>query len=209
MNTLNNNVNLVGEIITEPTTIQIRGMEYYHFTLSVSRASGTQDIIPIICNVGKFRFKLGDRVVVKDGEYRSYNITKAGERNQLMLVVYARNILQTIATVNDSNIISLTGFLCKPPICRTTPKNRTVCDILLATNNRNCPSYIPIIIWGNSALMCKDLNVGSKIEVSGRIQSREYRKVLHEDIYVTKIAYEVSVNKVDILSYEKVGVKVD
>ncbi len=96
------------------------------------------------------------------------------------------------------NEISLTGFICKPPVYRHTPFGREIADILLAVNRSyNKSDYIPCIAWGRNARFCKGLEVGSKIALSGRIQSREYRKKVSEDEYVTKTAYEVSIIKLE------------
>ena len=90
----------------------------------------------------------------------------------------------------------LGGYLCKPPVYRTTPFNREISDLLVAVNRAyNKSDYIPCIAWGRNARFVQDLAVGSRIMLSGRIQSREYQKRLSEDEVVTMTAYEVSVSK--------------
>ena len=59
----------------------------------------------------------------------------------------------------------------------------------------NKSDYIPCIAWGRNARFVKNLTVGDKIAISGRIQSREYQKKLSETEVKTMTAYEVSVSK--------------
>ena len=73
----------------------------------------------------------------------------------------------------------MTDFFCKPPIYRTTPFGREITDMLVAVNRSyNKSDYIPTIAWGATPGWRKNLPVGQKIRVEGRIQSREYEKLL-------------------------------
>ena len=96
---------------------------------------------------------------------------------------------------NDENCIALTGFICKQPIYRTTPFNREICDAILAVNRKNFKSdYLPLISWGRNAKYLENMGVGTKICAEGRIQSRNYTKVI-DGITEERTAYEVSVQK--------------
>lgn len=65
--------------------------------------------------------------------------------------------------------------------------------MLLAVNRAYGKSdYIPCICWGRNARYAGNLTVGSRIQLRGRIQSREYQKRIGEGKVVDKIAYEVS-----------------
>lgn len=90
----------------------------------------------------------------------------------------------------------LSGYVCKQPVYRTTPFNREIADLLVAVNRSyNKSDYIPCIAWGRNARFVKNLAVGERIALSGRIQSREYQKKLSETDIRTMVAYEVSVSK--------------
>ncbi|MDF2520750.1 MAG: single-stranded DNA-binding protein, partial [Clostridia bacterium] len=91
-------------------------------------------------------------------------------------------------------------FICKRPIYRTTPFGREITDMLIAVNRPyNKSDYIPSIAWGRNARYSENLNVGDRIKVWGRIQSREYQKKISEDEVVTRTAYEVSISKMEIV----------
>lgn len=112
-----------------------------------------------------------------------------------MLTVFVREILTEIPGKNPNSIL-LSGYICKPPVYRTTPFNREIADILVAVNRAyNKSDYIPCIAWGRNARFVKNLSVGDKVAISGRIQSREYQKRLSETDVKTMTAYEVSVSK--------------
>ena len=97
------------------------------------------------------------------------------------------------------NQIQLDGFICKQPVYRMTPLGREICDILLAVNRSYGKSdYIPCICWGRNARFAGSLEIGSRIELVGRIQSREYQKRISEFEVVKRTAYEVSVNKLEM-----------
>jgi hypothetical protein len=132
------------------------------------------------------------------GQFRSYNKI-IGDRSKLILSVFARDITvkNKNAEINTPNSIELTGFICKIPIYRTTPFNREIADILIAVNRDfNKSDYIPAIAWGRNARFAKNLLIGEKISITGRIQSREYQKKLDDGSAETRIAYEISINTI-------------
>ena len=112
-----------------------------------------------------------------------------------MLTVFVRELLDQTAEKNPNNIL-LSGYICKPPVYRTTPFNREIADVLVAVNRAyNKSDYIPCIAWGRNARFVKNLSVGDRVAISGRIQSREYQKRLSDTEVKTMTAYEVSVSK--------------
>ena len=58
--------------------------------------------------------------------------------------------------------------------------------------------YIPCICWGRNARYASNFAVGERCLVWGRIQSREYMKKISEEDLEKRIAYEVSVSKLEI-----------
>ena len=90
------------------------------------------------------------------------------------------------------------GYICKPPIYRKTPLGREIADLLLAVNRPYGKSdYIPCICWGRNARFASSFEVGEHVQVLGRIQSREYVKRITETETEKRIAYEVSVSKLE------------
>ena len=101
----------------------------------------------------------------------------------------------------NPNQIFLDGYICKMPVYRTTPFGREIADILLAVNRAyNKSDYIPTIAWGRNSRFCQNLEVGDNIKVWGRLQSREYQKKLSDTEVIKKVAYEVSISKMERVS---------
>lgn len=177
---------------------EVFGEKFYTFDLSVERLSKTVDIIPVTISeriIAATPLRYADKLTVI-GQFRSYNKLIDG-RSKLMLTVFATDItLQEEETFNE---VMLVGYICKPPIFRTTPFNREICDILLAVNRAyNKSDYIPCIAWGRNAKFIRHMNVGEQVVIYGRIQSRSYQKRISESEFETRIAYEVSVSRISL-----------
>ena len=193
----NNKLFLRGEIVSEPQfSHEIYGEGFYELSLSVKRLSSQTDVIPITISerlIEEAKLVVGSTVTVT-GQFRSYNKVEGG-RSRLMLTAFVREILPN-EDVRNPNMICLSGYVCKPTIYRTTPFQREICDVLVAVNRAyNKSDYIPAIAWGRNARYLKNIAVGEKITVWGRIQSREYQKREGEDV-ITKTAYEISISRV-------------
>ena len=174
---------------------------FYEFTLKVPRLSEQLDELPITVSQSLVEgLREGDKIALT-GQFRSFN-RPDGERSRLILSVFAREILPVKADVNP-NTAQLTGYICKPPVYRTTPFNREICDVLLAVNRAYSKSdYIPCIAWGKNARLIKDADVGQKLEVTGRIQSRGYTKRLPDGSSQLRTAYEFSIGNVEFVAKE-------
>ena len=193
----NNKVYFMGEIISDATfSHEVYGEGFYEFYVRVMRLSGQADVLPVTISERLIRdsdLKVGS-VICALGQFRSYNKLENG-RSRLMLTVFVRELVEGTAAMNPNSIV-LSGYICKPPIYRTTPFNREIADLLVAVNRAyNKSDYIPCIAWGRNARFVQNLKVGDRVALSGRIQSREYQKRLSETDVVTMTAYEVSVSK--------------
>lgn len=193
----NNKVFISGEILTEAEfSHEVYGEGFYEMSVLVKRLSGQGDILPVTISerlINDKDLKIG-ATINAFGQFRSYNKLVDG-KSKLMLTVFVRELLDT-AGIKNPNSIVLSGYVCKPPVYRTTPFNREIADILIAVNRSyNKSDYIPCIAWGRNARFAKSLEVGEKIAISGRIQSREYQKRLNDDDVKIMTAYEVSISK--------------
>ncbi|MCL2719654.1 MAG: single-stranded DNA-binding protein [Lachnospiraceae bacterium] len=200
----NNQVVIMGEIIGDfEFSHEIFGEGFYMVDVRVERLSDSNDIIPLmvserLVNVDQ-DFK-GQNIVVS-GQFRSYNRHEE-RRNKLVLSVFAREIdfIDGIEENTQTNQIYLDGYICKEPIYRKTPLGREIADLLLAVNRPYGKSdYIPCICWGRNARYASGFIVGERCAIWGRIQSREYMKKISEDQVNKRVAYEVSVSKLELL----------
>ena len=193
----NNKVYITGEIVSDATfSHEVYGEGFYEFYVKVLRLSGQADELPVTITerlISGGELQKG-KLLSAVGQFRSYNKIENG-KSRLMLTVFIRELIEEDAEKNPNSIL-LSGYICKPPVYRTTPFNREIADVLVAVNRAyNKSDYIPCIAWGRNARFVKSLSVGDRIAVSGRIQSREYQKRFSETDVKTMTAYEVSVSK--------------
>lgn len=211
MNSIENNkVTVSGEIISDfQYSHAIYGEKFYIADLSSMRTSGQGDIIPIVVSdrLVSVNENWKGQIVKISGQFRSYNKHEE-TKNRLMLSVFAREFEvwtnEGDRRPNDENEIFLDGYICKEPIYRKTPLGREIADLLLAVNRPYGKSdYIPCICWGRNARYAGGMEVGSRIAVSGRIQSRQYNKKLLNGETEERTAYEMSVSKLEVPADEE------
>ena len=198
----NNQVSMIGEIVSEFTfSHEVFGEGFYMLDLSVRRLSDSADIIPVMISerlVDVTEDYVGEFIRVS-GQFRSYNRHEE-KKNRLVLSVFARELEFIDEEVENAktNQIFLDGYICNTPVYRKTPLGREIADLLIAVNRPYGKSdYIPCICWGRNARFASSFEVGGHAQIWGRIQSREYVKKLDEFESEKRVAYEVSVSKLD------------
>ena len=184
---------LVGTVAGEPIfSHENHGEDYFRLILRVSRLSGVEDTLHVMVSrtlLEECPAADGDRVEAV-GEVRSYN-NRSGQGSKLQIFLFAHRL--TLTEEPPRNDVQLTGALCRPPVYRRTPMGREICDLLLAVNRRYGQSdYLPCIAWGSLARQCREMEVGERLSFCGRLQSREYVKVLGGE-EVKKTAFEISI----------------
>ncbi len=216
----NNHLVLMGKVTSEKRfSHEIYGESFYIFDMEVPRLSQAQDIIPVTISerlIPDGTLEIGKKVLIK-GQFRSYNSFE-NEKNKLILTVFAKDIFFEEEIENElnneeskeiiSNEVILTGYICKKPIYRQTPFGREIADLLLAVNRAyNKSDYIPAIAWGRTARFCQNLDVGTEVKVTGRVQSRTYEKKFEDGTSQTKVAYEVSIGSLEVVNQKENAVE--
>ncbi|MCG4582982.1 single-stranded DNA-binding protein, partial [Anaerosalibacter bizertensis] len=202
-----NKVIIVGKVVSEKEfSHEMYGEGFYNFELGVPRLSDYIDILPVtiserlLVNIDL----VNGKYVLIEGQLRSYN-RYVNNSNRLVLTVFARDIYEPKDEEIDEllkkpNEIFIDGYICKPPVYRTTPFGREITDLLIAVNRPyNKSDYIPCISWGRNARFCEKLLVGDHVRLWGRIQSRDYQKRLSNGEIITRTAYEVSISKLEYI----------
>lgn len=202
-----NMVKIVGILKEEKEySHEIYGEKFYSIMLEVPRLSEAVDLLPITISerlLINLDLKVGNYVII-EGQLRSYNRYIAST-NKLVLTIFAREIHlpdedELKEVLRNPNEIYLDGYICKKPIYRVTPFGREISDLLVAVNRAYSKSdYIPSIGWGRNARFCENLIVGDHIKLWGRIQSRQYNKKLESGDVETRVAYEVSISKLEFI----------
>ncbi len=199
-----NSVIISGEVVETPVfSHSLFGEGFYIFKISVNRLSDKADVLPVTVSerlVDVTTIEEGQKLSI-NGQIRSYNnYIETEKRNKLVITVFAREIKTHLddEPFGDYNDIMLNGYICKSPVYRTTPFGREISDILLAVNRSyNKSDYIPCISWGRNAKFCEQLEVGTNVKINGRLQSRVYQKKISETQVIQKVAYEISITKIE------------
>ena len=194
-----NLLNLTGTIAEMPTfSHDVFGEAFYQMMLAVPRLSGVHDMLPVTASERLLDLvsPVQDMPLHLQGQVRSYNKMVDGV-GRLLITAFAQN-LEPPEEEDNPNSVKLCGTLCKPPAYRTTPFGREIADMMLAVNRSFGKSdYIRCISWGRNARFAARLAVGDQIIVEGRLQSRPYQKQMSDGTVLEKVAYEVSVSRLD------------
>ena len=203
----NNQVTVMGEIASGFTySHEIFGEGFYMMDVRCKRLSESYDMIPVMVSerLMDVTADYTGELICVNGQFRSYNRHEE-RKNRLVLSVFAREVsfVDEMEESSKTNQIFLDGYICKEPVYRKTPLGREIADLLLAVNRPYGKSdYIPCICWGRNARFASSFEVGSRCAIWGRIQSREYMKKLSEDQLERRVAYEVSVSKLEMVEEE-------
>ena len=200
----NNQVTIMGKVATEFSfSHEVFGEGFYMVEVEVKRLSNSEDRIPLMISerlIDVTQDYTGEYIMVH-GQFRSYNRHEE-QKNRLVLSVLVREIsfMEEEPDGTKTNSIWLDGYICKELIYRKTPLGREIADILIAVNRPYGKSdYIPCIAWGRNARFAAGFEVGAHIQINGRIQSREYTKRINDEESEKRVAYEVSVSKIEFI----------
>ena len=201
---MSNRITLAGIVnSTLEFSHEVYGEKFYKFMISVERKSGTKDVIQCLVPEVVSRDIVPGLDIALVGEIRSYNQQK-GDEKHIIIYVFVKEVLPYGG--KDRNEVELNGYICKDTTYRETPLGRQICDFLLAVNRRNFKSdYIHCIAWGRNAIRASIFNISDNVELTGRLQSREYIKKLEDGTEEVRTAYEVSTSMVNVLKEEKEG----
>ncbi len=187
-----NHIVLRGRVSGAPRLSHVSHQEsFYLFELTVERLSGNEDVLNIQLPgrlLAQSPVERGREVEVT-GSLRTFN-NRSGVGARLVITVLADAIVPTDEP--HANLLTLKGTICRRGEVRRTPLGREICDFTLAVNRRYGRSdYLPCIAWGTMAQRCANLGVGSRLEFTGRLQSRTYTKQ-YPDHAEERVAYECS-----------------
>lgn len=194
-----NQITLRGSLAALPEfSHENHGRKFFRFFLEVPRLSGTVDILPVIAEeilLNTIDLSGGEMLTVC-GQIRSHNI-RAEHRRKLLIFVFASAI--TAEDADPINDAFVQGVLCREPICRRTPLGREICDVMLAVKRAyNRADYLPCILWGRTAQEVSKLHIRDTISIFGRLQSRNYTKIMDSGSE-ERTAYEISALTMQII----------
>jgi hypothetical protein len=189
-----NRINIAGYVVGEPTySHEVLGEKFYEFYIASKRMSDVHDVLP--CRISQLyveKIKENGEIAIV-GEVRTRNV-QGDTKNKLEIYIFVTNVAENKGI--HYNEMSVDGYICRKSDIRKTPvSDRYILDFLLASNRKVGKSdYIPCICWGRIAERLDNYSIGTNISALGRLQSREYNKLLDNGEVETRVAYEFSIN---------------
>lgn len=195
-------------------TSSITNERYYKAIISVPRKSGIEDnirvVVPEKLDNGSWKeFQRGACVKVI-GALRSRLERQGRDKKRLKVFVLAEKIgtYPFEETPYFNNCIYLEATIHKQPFYKKTrSSNKWITECFLSIVREGSKwDFITCITWGVAALKVSKLNVGDKIIVKGRLQSRMYfeRNKENPTIGEKRETFEVSVFElVDIVKEDE------
>lgn len=179
----------MGEVTQEPTFSHYYNKEAFDtFSIAIKRTSGVLDYIPCIISHDMLP-NISERDFVHiTGSIRSYAVN-----GHCLTYAYVTGIHSSDKDKYKNEVV-IDGFLVKKDEVRQTPLGRQLIDITFATNREYVrrSDYLHCITWGRSANRMENIEIGERIEATGKFQSRFYLKKLENDSTEERIAYEIS-----------------
>lgn len=183
-------IRLSGVVTEIKEEYEVSGITYRDFTVSVARASGVSDMIPVRCKMPFDNFPAtGDRVTVV-GDIRTY---KSEGFYSTRLYVYCKEITSDY-TLGLNEVDYIVNIFSSSK-CRQTPSGRKIIDLFLGyPKYNNTYATMQAIAWGKTAESIEELSKNTAIEIKGRLQSRTYVKKFDDGTSRECITYEVSIS---------------
>lgn len=190
-----NKVKLIGNIQRNFEYVYSKNeQKYYSSVISIKRKKDYYDDINIMLSESLITDinELNNNLVCIEGKVKTKN-TKSKNVN---VYVFVENLIDNLFCNNE---LEISGFICKKPTYRLTPNKKEISDVILAVNDESGENYyLPCIAWDDNARYSSTLSIGNQVKITGRIQSREYDKIVNNNV-IKKIAYEISIKEIELI----------
>lgn len=192
-----NQVFISGTHLKLESGYRFAGRQVWRALIRVGRLSGAADELALFLSkeqVLRNPLQPGNQMVVIGwiGSEMEKQTNEIKSRLNTGIVV---NRIIRITEAEQENSVELSGAVCIRPTYRITPLGKTITDLMLAVKRKGSESdYIPCIFWGTNAKYASLLNLGDRIRIRGRLQSRQYVK--NERMHTI---HEVSVRQIELI----------
>lgn len=185
---MNDNIaGIAGRILRAPERLNsLYGRkDLYRAYADIERRSGVSDSVILIFHAAAIdREGHGDEqpaelltvgtAVLFTGAAQTMRNTDSGQFDTFIMCDYIRT-----GYAEPQNEIRITGTIERKPTHRATPAGKKITDIVIRVPSHFESSFyclIPVITWNKTAEAAAELEAGDTVEISGRLQSREYTK---------------------------------
>ena len=199
-----NSIKLKGILRDIEHSHTIGDIEYDKADLIVQRENGVDDIISLRFKKFSNTYKDGDTISLV-GNVRSYSKQLQDGKNKVDIYVFTYFDSPEEDDVTNSFVID--GRICKIEGVRILPNGKKNIHFIVANNlvtgdGKKLNSYLPCIAWGKTAQEISNMRVNDIVQISGKLQSREYKKYISDDDFEIRIAHELYVDSISKENYE-------
>lgn len=173
-------------------------VKYYRTYVKINRKNDKVDCVPIVISEYfkdiNWKEQVRERKIQIAGQIRTRNIKGQDGKSHLDLYAFVTSawLVDEEEQFVPENIVYIHGTICKEPKFKITPLEKKITELIIAVNRSgNNSDYIPSIAWFKDAYESRDCNIGEKLEIYGRFQSRTY----HNN---ERVAYELSATNVGL-----------
>ncbi len=181
---------IIGEIVCNGVFVyEGDGEKFYEILIKVAdfqtELVGDVTFLPVIISERVFenvQSCKGKRILVNGC---IYSRAKKGEDGRSRIHCEIRAQYVSLPDVKDSNIASLRGYLCKPPIIKKTADGQTLVNALLClSRDEHISDYIPIVCTNKMAECLEKVSVGDEIAAIGVIRGQDSEDTSEEDLKI-------------------------
>lgn len=196
-NNMRNNITLTGLLSVDSTLRMSRsGKPYRNGTITVERTSGTPDkihlVIPAAINVDT----LHNQWVTVSGIIAASRREGAPRHQKLAIYVKVNSIRLEPEDELPYNMFTLTATMATPVALRHTPLGKLIGEIKVTLRHN---VTLPCILWNNVALALSHSPAGTKVTLTGRLQSRAFQYINDDQSIGNATTTELCVQKFDII----------
>lgn len=194
----NNWALVAGKIVSEfRFSHEESGEKYYIAELQTDKTGDATGIIPLMVpewHINDRESYIGEYAKA-EGYLHTYHEEK---RSSVSFLATESDLCLRKKRIQYENRIYLEGYICKKPVYATEPQGQDRADVLLAVNCEHGRSeYISCVCFGEAAKKTNLMEISSRVIVWGKFHSREYQKKLKNGESISRMAYEVYVNKIE------------
>jgi hypothetical protein len=193
-----NEIKLCGTIRNIEYSHSVGDIDYDKANLIVQRENGVDDVVNLRFKKFSNLYKDGETVSLV-GNVRSYSQRLQNGKNKVDIYVFT--YFDSPEEDDISNGFVIDGRICKMDEMRILPNGKKIIHFIVANNlvtgeGKKLNSYLPCVAWGKTAQEISTMNVNDCVKISGRLQSREYKKYISADDFEIRVAHELYVDSI-------------
>ena len=171
---------------------ELNGYKLFSANVTFKRNAKAEDSVTVIANEDVKKCLKKDSHVKIIGHLRTSTLD-GDDKKHIRIYVYATEIYETDEFSKEESLVFFEGYLHKPPYFKMINQNQvTIAKAFFIVERKwGKGDYIPCLFLNKYSEKAKNFNVGDRIRLYGRIQSRKHKSF---NQYIEEEFYEVFVD---------------